>query len=78
MSLANSDDDEKVLEQFKNDVARFSGQYLEYLIIVKAKNKNLQWRSSDKTWAYGAAHRYITCMEAVDIKEEQDHIEENK
>lgn len=71
-------DDDKLLEKFKLDLARFSADYLEFLVIVKRKDGNLNWKSTDKTWAYGAAMRYAKCFEAADWKEEHDHIDENK
>ena len=69
-----SSDDAEVLEKFKTDVARFSGNYNEFLVIVKAKNGNLQWKSSDKTWAMGAAARYLNCIDEVDREEERRNL----
>ena len=64
--------DEKLLETFKNDVATFSGNYLEFLVIVKRKDGNLSWKSSDTTWGVGGAKRYL------DSVQEMDQIDERK
>ena len=63
--------DEKLLETFKNDVARFSGNYLEFLIVVKRKDGNLSWKSSDVTWATGAATRYLSSIDEMDRYDER-------
>lgn len=72
------EEDKIQIEKFKQDLAKFSGNYLEFLVIVKRKDGNLNWKSTDKTWALGAVTRYLECMKAADWKEEQDAIEEEK
>ena len=63
--------EEELLQKFKNDVARFSGNYLEFIVIVKRKDGNLNWKSSDKTWAMGAVTRYLNCTDEWDREEER-------
>lgn len=49
------------------DMVAKSGEHFEdYLLIVKTNNGTLDWRSSDKTWAMGAAERYINLGHAED------------
>jgi len=50
---------EKNIEQFKVDVARFSGNYQEFLILAKTRDGGLVWRSTDDAWGVGAATRYL-------------------
>ena len=66
------------LDKFKNDVARFSGQYPEFLIIVRTKSSRLQWKATDRTWAIGAAMRYLNCAEEWDRKEERDAMKDSE
>lgn len=63
-------DKSKILEQFRIDVAKFSGNYKDFLIIAKTDDQ-LFWKSTDDTWGVGAAKRY------TDIISERDKFEEN-
>jgi hypothetical protein len=63
---------DKLREQFKDDVARFSGHYLEFLVIVKRKDGNMAWKSSDATWACGGAMRYLNSIEEMDRLDERE------
>ena len=53
-------------EKFRMDVAKFSGNYVDFFVAVKRKDGNISWKSSDTTWAIGACHRYITMMDEMD------------
>lgn len=46
-------------DKFLDMVARGGEHFSEYLMIVKTSAGSLDWRSSDKTWAMGAAERYL-------------------
>ena len=63
-------DKTKILEQFRIDVAKFSGNYRDFLIIAKTDDQ-LFWKSTDDTWGVGAAKRY------TDIIAERDKMEES-
>ena len=65
---------DEALEKFKNDVAKFSGNYSEFLVIVKDREGLLRWKSTDVTWAVGAAKRYLDCAFARDTMEERQGI----
>lgn len=56
----------KFLDVFRNDVAKFSGNYSEFFVAVKRKDGNISWKSSDTTWAIGACTRYISMMDEMD------------
>lgn len=59
----------KVDDRFKNflDMVAKTGEHFpEYIVIVKTHNGNLDWRSSDKTWAMGAAERYLNICHEED------------
>jgi hypothetical protein len=47
-------------------VAKSGEHFGDYLLIVKTNNGILDWRSSDKTWALGAAQRFINLGHAED------------
>lgn len=64
--------DEPIFQRFKNDVAKFSGNYLEFLVVVKRPDGNITWKSSDTTWAIGACHRYIEMMDEMDRTQERE------
>ena len=63
-------DNNKALEQFKLDVAKFSGNYRDFLIVAR-NDEQLMWKSTDDTWGVGAAKRYM------DVMAERDRLEEN-
>ncbi len=60
------------LDKFRNDVAKFSGNYVDFFVAVKRKDGNISWKSSDTTWAIGACQRYISMMEEMDRTNERD------
>jgi allantoicase len=64
------------LDKFKVDVAKFSGNYSEFLVVVKRKDGNISWKSSDTTWAVGACARYIAMMDEMDRDGERNRKEE--
>lgn len=45
----------------------------EYLFIVRINGK-LFWRSSDTTWATGAATRYLQCQQSRDDWDEKEQL----
>jgi hypothetical protein len=47
-------------------VAKSGEHFQEYIVIVKTPNGTLDWRSSDKSWAMGAAERYLNLGHAED------------
>lgn len=55
--------DEEMLERFKMDVAKFSGHYKDFLIFAVGENGSIYTKSSDKTWANGAAWQYLKYSE---------------
>lgn len=59
------------LERFRSDVAKFSGHYQEFLVIVKSGGGRLMWKSSDTTWAIGALNRYLSCIDECDREDER-------
>lgn len=52
--------------RFLDMVAKSGEHFEDYLLIVKTNNGTLDWRSSDKTWAMGAAERYLNLGHAED------------
>lgn len=60
------------VEKFRNDIAKFSGNYVEFFVAVKRKDGNITWKSSDTTWAVGACYRYITMMDEMDRAGERE------
>lgn len=54
------------LTKFRTDVSKFSGNYSEFLVIAKTPDGRLYWRSTDQTWAIGAANRYLNCIDEID------------
>jgi hypothetical protein len=52
--------------RFLDMVAKSGEHFGDYLLIVKTNNGILDWRSSDKTWALGAAQRFINLGHAED------------
>lgn len=65
------------IETFKIDAAKFSGNYEEFLVIVKTRDGAFLWKATDPTWAIGAARRYLTCADEVDRLEERAQIMED-
>ena len=61
-------------KKFKMDVAKFSGNYREFVIIAKTGDGRLFWKATDKTWALGAIQRYSTCVDEMDRMDEQQQI----
>ena len=59
------------LDKFRDDVAKFSGNYDEFFVAVKRKDGNISWKSSDTTWAIGACRRYATMMDEMDRESER-------
>lgn len=53
-------------KRFLDMVAKSGEHFEDYLLIVKTNNGTLDWRSSDKTWAMGAAERYLNLGHAED------------
>lgn len=53
-------------EKFLDDVSRVGEHFEEFLLIVKPSRGNIDWRSSDRTWAVGAAERYLNVCHAED------------
>lgn len=51
---------------FLDMVAKSGEHFQEYVVIVKTPNGTIDWRSSDKTWAMGAAERYLNLCHAED------------
>ena len=47
-------------------------QFSDFLLIVRPDSKGLSWRSSDSTWALGAATRYIQGVKMGDTLEQAD------
>lgn len=60
---------------FLDMIAKTGEHFEEYLVIVKAKDEMIDWRSSDKTWAMGAAERYLNIGHAEDEVNIQRSIE---
>lgn len=65
------------IERFKMDIAKFSAHYEQFFVVVKTPGKQLMWKSSDTTWAVGAAQRYISCMDEVDRISEHGDMDDN-
>ena len=57
MAVEEPEDPEVV--RFKNDLAKFSGNYPEFLVIVRTEEGKFIARSSERVWGYGAAARYL-------------------
>lgn len=53
-------------KRFLDMVAKSGEHFQEYIVIVKTPNGTLDWRSSDKSWAMGAAERYLNLGHAED------------
>jgi len=51
--------DMEIIEKFKNDVAKFSGNYTHFLVIAETETGHFMWRSNNGLWGYGAAQRYV-------------------
>ena len=66
---------EKDLLDFKDRLSRLVEHYPEFFFAAKNQNGELVWKSSDKTWALGVCHRYITCADAVDDFDERERQE---
>lgn len=60
------------LDQFKTDIAKFSGNYKEFLVIVRSSDGHLLWRSTDDIWAVGAANRYLASQNEIARIEERE------
>ena len=52
--------------RFLDMVAKSGEHFQEYLVIVKTPTGNIDWRSSDKTWAMGATSRYLELCHGED------------
>lgn len=53
-------------QKFLDFVAKSGEHFQEYVVIVKAPGGTIDWRSSDKTWAMGAASRYLELCHGED------------
>jgi len=69
---------DKEIDRFKMDLARFSGGYTSFMVIVRTPSGRLLWKSTDKTWAIGACHRYLNGANAWDAEEEKEAYEGKK
>ena len=56
----------KDYSRFLDMVSKTGEHFEEYIVIVKAPNGTLDWRSSDKSWAMGATERYLNLCHAED------------
>lgn len=64
--------EDEILEQFKVDVAKFSGHYTDFLIIAKTSRGDFFWKATDEIWGVGAAHRYLSCRNEDACIEERE------
>lgn len=64
--------------RFLDMVAKSGEHFDDYLLIVKTNNGTLDWRSSDKSWAMGAAERYLNLCHAEDQINLQRSVENEK
>jgi hypothetical protein len=69
-------DNEKALAQFKIDVARFSGNYKQFLIVAMTDDQ-FMFKSTDDTWGMGAALRFLNIKKEHDKMDEQ-HIQDGE
>lgn len=53
-------------ERFLDSCAKVGEHFPEFLMIVKTDEGFMDWRSSDKTWAMGAAERYLNLSHTED------------
>ena len=53
--------------------AKIGEHFGDYLLIVRIGSRGLSWRSSDPTWASGAAGRYITGVMDHDFLQQKEH-----
>lgn len=62
------------IDRFEQAWALITNFYPEALLIVRdhEKGKNTRWRSTDATWAIGAAMRYVENTEASDFLDLQN------
>jgi len=59
------------VEKFKMDLAKFSGNYPDFLVIVTTTSGRLLWKSTNKTWGIGAATRYLNSTDEWDREDER-------
>lgn len=55
-----------IYEKFLDTVAQSGEHFSEYMVLVKTPSGTLDWRASDKTWAMGAARRYLSICKVED------------
>lgn len=61
------------MKRFDAEITRIGERYEQYLLIVRTEGGQMMWKSRDKTWAVGAATRYLNCTEELDrIDERRD------
>lgn len=53
--------------------ARLGEHFPDYLVIVRTGSRGLSWRSSEATWAMGAAERYAAAVKVSDSLEQADN-----
>ena len=72
--MADSVGDEVMdeMDRFEDFGARCSEHFREFLLLVKTKDGRMFWKSSDKTWAMGAATRYLNCSDETDREDERE------
>lgn len=68
---------DKPLEKFKNDVAYLGEHYPDYVIIVKARDTRVFWKSSDRIWSSGAMMRYQRFIDETDREEDLNRMADN-
>lgn len=65
-------EEDKAAEKFLNDCAKFSGGYEEFVVIVKTSDNHFRWKCTDKTWAIGAAKRFLWSSEELERMDERE------
>lgn len=71
-------EEKKDLDILKGVCAKVSEMFPEYLVIVRGADGNLCWKRSDKTWATGAAQRFLWASDESDRVDERVQIEERE
>ena len=58
--------------------ANIAEHYGDYLVILRDPKGGLEWKSSDPTWAVGAAERYLGHVRTQDLWYQTQKLEDSK
>ena len=72
-----SEDLDPVEVRLNSLCANLGEHFEDFLVVVRPRRRTISWRSSDATWAIGAADRYISGVRMSDNLVQEEHFRHN-